>query len=646
MVSWGHKNVVAVFLFLGCFALYGNTVLNGYSIDDETVTRDNPLAVRGLAGIPAIFTSPHFDYGGQRWEYRPLTRATFAVEYAVFGANPHASHLLNVLLYAVTGVVLYRLLAVLCSTGSAVVPLLATAVFLAHPLHTEVVASLKSRDEILSLLFALVSASLFLRTLERPSATTAAAAGAAQLLALMSKLSAVPFIFLTPLVLYFYRPAKLRVAASVAAALLVGTAAYVAVVTAFVGSFGKESTFVEIPLWHERDPFIVLGAVATSLQFYAQKLIAPYPLGFIYGYAVFEPISFLSTRALAVAAAHGALAWYALTGLRRGRIGSFGAAWYIVAIMPFSIVYGLVGERFTYVASVGFALMVAAVFATFLHAESATRRQVATASLVVLLGAYSLLTVDRNRDWYDMQTLCDADLPHLQRSALAHYVCARDLRRTYKPQQPSLERTRRLRHSIDLAEQAIVIYPDYAAAYEHVGAIYQHDLDEPATAFPFLSRASDLEPRDTVAHYDALYCSVLLNRLDDALRFGDRLLGVDPDHVLGLFYVSKLHFQAGDHEKAFAENAHLAGVAPDRDLAYVNYGYFYYLRGDVPRAIENFERALAIAPRNLPVTNDLVAILEERGETDKAQRYAAFAQQLDSNARADQPSQADLPDVR
>src|SRR4029077_15433609 len=99
--------------------------------------------------------------------------------------------------------------------------------------------------------------------------------------------------------------------------------------------------------------------------------------------------------------------------------------------------------------------------------------------------------------------------------------------------------------------------------------------------------------------------SVLLNRLDDALRFGERLLKADPNHVLGLFYVSKLHFPAGGTQKAFAENARLAAVAPERDLAYVNYGYFYYERGDAPRAIESFEKALAIAPNNPPVLKEI-----------------------------------------
>ena len=101
--------------------------------------------------------------------------------------------------------------------------------------------------------------------------------------------------------------------------------------------------------------------------------------------------------------------------------------------------------------------------------------------------------------------------------------------------------------------------------------------------------------------------------------------------------MSKLHFRAGDTEKAFAETARLAAVAPGRDLAYVNYGYFYYERGDAPRAIENFEKALAIAPNNPPVLKDLVAILKERGEKEKAERYAAMAEQLNRAARANAP---------
>ncbi|MCK5169715.1 MAG: hypothetical protein KAQ75_07545, partial [Bacteroidales bacterium] len=72
------------------------------------------------------------------------------------------SHFLNVLLYALTALILFILLERLFSNYKPdkwylSIPFVASLLFLAHPIHTEVVANIKGRDEILSLLGALLA---------------------------------------------------------------------------------------------------------------------------------------------------------------------------------------------------------------------------------------------------------------------------------------------------------------------------------------------------------------------------------------------------------------------------------------------------------------------------------------------------------
>lgn len=45
-------------------------------------------------------------------------------------------------------------------------PFLTALLFIAHPVHTEVVANIKSRDEILSLLFSIVACIYFLKFID------------------------------------------------------------------------------------------------------------------------------------------------------------------------------------------------------------------------------------------------------------------------------------------------------------------------------------------------------------------------------------------------------------------------------------------------------------------------------------------------
>ncbi|MEM6723190.1 MAG: tetratricopeptide repeat protein, partial [Bacteroidota bacterium] len=99
------------------FVLYGNTLFNGYAQDDSIVIIDNEFTKQGLAGWGKILTEDTFvGFFGVKKDlvaggrYRPFSLLTFALEYQIFGESPGISHLINILLYALTGIVLFLLL--------------------------------------------------------------------------------------------------------------------------------------------------------------------------------------------------------------------------------------------------------------------------------------------------------------------------------------------------------------------------------------------------------------------------------------------------------------------------------------------------------------------------------------------------------
>ncbi|MEZ5054780.1 MAG: hypothetical protein R2807_08505 [Chitinophagales bacterium] len=145
-------------LILLAFVLYGNTIFNEYSLDDRLIVTENPYVQNGLAGIDDIFKSNYFQSKDVTLDKRPVTVSTFAIEYQFFGANPHVSHFINVLLYALLLIVLFQTLKRVfkLDTLHYLLPFLATILYAVHPIHTEVVASLKNRDELLVMLFGLL----------------------------------------------------------------------------------------------------------------------------------------------------------------------------------------------------------------------------------------------------------------------------------------------------------------------------------------------------------------------------------------------------------------------------------------------------------------------------------------------------------
>lgn len=93
---------------------------------------------------------------GYKYGYRPITHLTFAIEHEFFGEDPQISHAINVLFYALLSLFIYYLVRSLAPTRGPTFALIVALLFAAHPIHTEVVASIKNRDEILSLLFAVL----------------------------------------------------------------------------------------------------------------------------------------------------------------------------------------------------------------------------------------------------------------------------------------------------------------------------------------------------------------------------------------------------------------------------------------------------------------------------------------------------------
>jgi protein O-mannosyl-transferase len=136
-------------LFALVFLIYGNSMRNGYSMDDRYVTvtnpqnPDNPRVAKGIRGIPEIFSSPYIQSETQNFEYRPLPMATFALEYQFFGSNAGVNHFFNVLLYAITCGLLFLVLLELFKGYNLALPVLVVSLFAVHPIHTEVVNNLK-----------------------------------------------------------------------------------------------------------------------------------------------------------------------------------------------------------------------------------------------------------------------------------------------------------------------------------------------------------------------------------------------------------------------------------------------------------------------------------------------------------------------
>jgi len=120
------------------------------------------------------------------------------------------SHFLNVLLFAFTALVLFILLEFLLPANNSdkwylSISFVAVLIFIVHPIHTEVVANIKGRDEILSLLGALSAAIFSIKYLQNKKKSYLILSFVFFLIALFSKEVAITFLAIIPLAIYFFR---------------------------------------------------------------------------------------------------------------------------------------------------------------------------------------------------------------------------------------------------------------------------------------------------------------------------------------------------------------------------------------------------------------------------------------------------------
>ena len=141
--------LIAVIAFL----LYANTITHDYALDDWGAVTNNQFVQQGIKGIPQILKVDLWHFGNLTLGYyRPLSLITFAIEHEFFDNNPHSSHFINIFLFAITGFVLCLMLTELFQAYHIAFAFLISLLFVAHPIHTEVVANLKSRDELIAFL--------------------------------------------------------------------------------------------------------------------------------------------------------------------------------------------------------------------------------------------------------------------------------------------------------------------------------------------------------------------------------------------------------------------------------------------------------------------------------------------------------------
>lgn len=612
-----------------------NTLGNRFTYDDVAIVRDNP-AIESLTNFRAIWLSDWWgpfaqmeaDLENPRRDrlYRPLTLFTFALNHAIHERTPAGYHLANLLLHAaVCGLVWLLVLRLFEDRPLATA---AALLFAVHPVHSEAVAGIVGRAEILAALFLAAGCIVLLHPARIVGIRRTLAASGLFLLALLSKETAICYLGIALLVLHARQPtgaiAPARWWMPRIAVLLLPLVVYLPLrIHALQGNLIRDRAVAAVinPVVRAEGADRIL-APFTIIGHYARQLVVPDRLISDYGLNVFNPdagVTLFTVIGFAVAAVFGiALAGYARP---RGVWRNFAvlAALSMVSYVLISNTVLLIGvsaaERLMYWPSVLLltmaSLAVLQVWRQWCQPGQPLERVAGLLRVTawLLIAGLAVRTTVRNTDWYDNLTLFVRDAQAAPESFILNCWAARSLVSSAENITDPAVRAQYLDQAEIFALRAKDIAPREAYNMDVLARIYLAKGDRDR-ALEYARVACDLNPAhrpsrvllDKLVAESAQASQTQIAELEERLR-------TDPADNAARIELARLLLDTGRVRDAQREAEQAARAAPSDPAALTVHAELLVLTENEERAIEVFRRIVSLRPEDWSAHANLAHLL-------------------------------------
>jgi len=486
---WSKHLVPVVIFALLIGLLYGASLNYGYVLDDSIVITGNKFTKQGIGGIAQILKTESMQgYFGERKEllegsrYRPLSIISFAIEHQFFGEKPFIGHFGNLLFYLLTAIVLYRVLLQLLPLKEGQnwyqsIPFVAVLLFVIHPLHTEVVANIKGRDEILVMLGAFLALYFAIKYYDFENIKYKWLSGVFFFLALLAKENALTFLAVIPVTLYFFRNGSNAKVLSSLGPILLASLVYLVIRYSVIGYFLSNGKPVLDIMNNPFADMTISGKLATifyTLLLYLKLMIYPHPLTHDYYPYHIPKMTWADMASVASLLIYIALAAIAYLGWKKKSMWSYAILFYFFTLSIVSNLFVSVGtfmnERFIFISSVSFCLLMAWLLLEKLPEwlKSVPKMKGVSILSILILSAFSVgfayKTVTRVPVWENALTLNSAAVAVSPNSARANLFMGTALFEAYKIEQNKEKQKALIYRSGFHVKRATEILPVYGSA--------------------------------------------------------------------------------------------------------------------------------------------------------------------------------------
>lgn len=477
-----QKNIFVIPLFIGLsFLIYFQCIPFGYVLDDQIVISDNNYTKKGVAGLWDIFANESFEgYFGEQKDlvqggrYRPLSIMMFAVEYAISPANTKLNHFINIFLYGLCCLLLFRVLSQILPQKEEkwylTLAFCISLLFLVHAVHVEAVANIKGRDEILAMIFGMSALHFSINYIKSKSIKDLIFMSVLFYLGLLSKENVLTFLGVIPMTLLIFTKGLGASIRKVFGLLAIITIAYLFQRYLIIGYLINTNPFTDVM----NNPFADMNGaekyatIFYTLLKYIGLSIIPHPLTHDY-YPYHIPImNWGKPSVLLSFLLHGLLFFYALLNWKKQPIISWSLLFYLFTISIVSnIIFGVgtfMNERFIFISSLGMITLLVYLFLHYLPERWPAAKSVGYGLVGFLFGFYAYKSFERVPVWESALSLNTAAVEVSKNSARANSFMATALyQESLKGGNPEEVKDMLIRGKA-YADHALSIIPNYKNA--------------------------------------------------------------------------------------------------------------------------------------------------------------------------------------
>jgi hypothetical protein len=556
------KSIAIVIIVLFTIIAYGNTMQNAFAWDDgDTIIRWE--ATRSWKNVPAMLagaTPP-----GHPGNYRPIRNILYIASYHLFGLNPTGYHIQAIILTIAIAILVYLITDLLVKSPFTA---LVTGIFFAlHPMHVEAFTWITSSMDMFGMLFGFGAIYTYLRWRITNRTWQYTVALLLTFLAIFSNEVTLSIPILIALVTYLFPTKNIKHTYIAVAPFFLAIVAnwYVRVTLLHIGA---RFYYIENSIWKT---FLIM---LRAFWVYVQTLVFPtnltinHALGSgitswsieliekgsraniaVKALTITDPIVLLSFTIIFV------LFLSAVLVHKKHPIYSFAVLWFFISMIPVSNLIpteAMMTERYAFLASYGYVLMLALLCTTFARMTSLStlRSRLAWATIAIIILFYTGKTIQRNSEWQHdgllWQTAVarnkDAHLPHL--SLASYYVAAGNVQ-----------------GALDMYLSAVELSPNQADIDVFIAAMY-HSLGKDTESVIYLNRA----------------------------------IKKNPWHAEAYFRLGNIYKTSEQYNLAISAYANGLKIIPDNTLMLNNLGVVYSILGKYTEAKTAFTQAITLDP--------------------------------------------------